>query len=62
LGGVDLLLPPGVAPQEDQGGLFKTKTVRTAQGSLIQAKIGFGGLDVLDWGIEATDKTPVPAG
>ena len=62
LGGVDLLLPPGVAPQEDQGGLFKTKTVSTPQGSSIRAKIGFGGLDVLDWGIEATDETPVPAG
>jgi hypothetical protein len=57
LGGVDLLLPPGVAPQEDQGGIFKAKTVNTPQGTSIQAKIGFGGLDVLDWGIESPSDT-----
>ncbi|MFD0713191.1 hypothetical protein [Paenibacillus sp. GCM10027626] len=51
-GGVDLLLPPGISPVEDQGGFFKLKKVASPEGSSIEAKIGFGGLDVLDWGIE----------
>jgi hypothetical protein len=50
-GGVDLVLPPGIAPVEDQGGLFKEKRVITPEGTDIYAKIGFGGLDVFDWAI-----------
>jgi hypothetical protein len=50
-GGVDLVLPPGIAPVEDQGGMFKEKRVTTPEGTDIYAKIGFGGLDVFDWAI-----------
>lgn len=50
-GGVDLVLPPGIAPVEDHGGLFKEKRVMTPEGTDIYAKIGFGGLDVFDWAI-----------
>ena len=51
-GGVDLLLPSNIAQVEDQGGLFKEKRVNTPGGTDIYARIGFGGLDVLDWGVD----------
>lgn len=47
-GGVDLLLPPGISPVEERGGFFKKKKVQTKLGTEIAAKLGFGGLDVLD--------------
>jgi hypothetical protein len=50
-GGADLLLPPGVAPIEEQGGLFKEKRVTTPQGTDLHVKLGFGGLEVFDWAI-----------
>lgn len=50
-GAIDLVLPPGIAPVEDQGGLFKEKRVATPEGSEIYARIGFGGLDVFDWAV-----------
>ncbi|GEM_PF-2809198 len=55
-GGVDLLLPADVTPLEDQSGLFKEKKVTTPSGTDIYARIGFGGLDVLNWGVEQPDK------
>jgi hypothetical protein len=54
-GGVDLILPPGISPVEEQGGLFKEKRVSTPEGTDIQAKLGFGGLDVFDWAIALPD-------
>ena len=54
-GGTDLLLPPGIAPVEEQGGLFKEKRVTTPQGTDIHVKLGFGGLDVFDWAIAQPD-------
>jgi hypothetical protein len=50
-GGVDLVLPPGIAPVEDQGGLYKEKRVTTPEGTEIYARVGFGGLDVFDWAV-----------
>jgi hypothetical protein len=55
LAGVDLHLPPGIAPVEDLGGMFKQKTVETPQGTRIHAQIGFGGLDVLEWSADIAD-------
>lgn len=57
LAGVDLHLPPGISPVEDLGGLFKSKTVETPQGTRIHAQIGFGGLDVLEWAAEVAEDT-----
>lgn len=47
LGAVDLVLPPGVAPLEERGGFCREKRLVTPQGTDIDAKVGFGGLDVL---------------
>lgn len=56
LAGIDLQLPPGVAPVEDTGGLFKRTTVETPGGTRINAQIGFGGLDVTEWAADLTDE------
>ncbi|GED17203.1 hypothetical protein [Aneurinibacillus migulanus] len=55
-GGVDLLVPPHITPVEEQGGLFKEKKITTLSGTNIHARVGFGGLDVLDWGLEEPDE------
>lgn len=60
LGGVDLHLPPGITPVDDVSGLFKRKVVDTPEGTHIHARIGFGGLDVMEWAAEVVEDIPYP--
>jgi hypothetical protein len=60
LGGIDLYFPPGLFPAEHFDGLFKSKTVRTAQGTSIYAQINFGGLDIREWVSETATELPHP--
>lgn len=48
-GGIDLLLPPGLPSMKEKGVLFKEKRINSLTGTDIYAKIGLGGLDVLEW-------------
>ncbi|WP_406797352.1 MULTISPECIES: hypothetical protein [Brevibacillus] len=48
-GGVDLLFPPHITPVAESGGPFKGKKITTLPGTIIHARVGFGGLDLLNW-------------
>jgi hypothetical protein len=50
LGGVDLTLPVGVTKKDDIGGFCAKKRIKTSDGTRIKSWVGFGGLDVLEWG------------
>jgi hypothetical protein len=48
-GGLDLVLPAGIAAKDDRGGLWARKRIKAANGSRIKSWVGFGGLDVAEW-------------
>ncbi len=47
LGCIDLHLPEGIAIVEEKGGIFLRKTVDIPFSTYIDARVGFGGLDVV---------------
>jgi hypothetical protein len=49
VGGIDLHLPRHAVSTSDSGGLLQEKTLRLPNGTLIHAKVNFGGLDISHW-------------